>query len=281
MIDKSKLNKKDFIFRKIENQTLERAPGSINGIDFNCRFLKNCTVYLCDYMSTIYVDDCENCTFYLGPVLTSIFMRDCKNCSISVAAGQIRISNSQDIKLFAFCKSDPTLEKVQGIRIGPYNLRYPKVGEHFQTAGFDPTEDRWNQVVDFSKKEVASDFSILDPSDWPGVHLKEFDGIEGDSALPTRLPSAYGGEYDVDIYERQDLETHSGPGGIQNFAIGTDEDFALGQQEISSSITSQPVTEQQTQDIDSYFGFSDNQPELTPYTKDTQQKSENNMFESF
>lgn len=227
-MQKKKLNKKDFRFRKVENETLVKKPGQINGIDFNCRFLKNCTVYLCDVIAAIYVDDCEDCTFYIGPVTSSIFMRDCKNCSLSVAAAQIRISDSNNIKLYSFCQSDPTLEQVDGLEVAPYNFQYPKIGEHFEMAKLNVNNDRWNQVADFTKNEDDSHWKVLTPADWPGMHVKEFDDIEGSTDVPTKLPTAYGGDLDVDIYakhEQEDDEANN-PGGMKSFAIGTDEQQA-------------------------------------------------------
>lgn len=73
-----KLNKADYRFKNLSDQTLEKQPGQINGIDFLLSKLDNCTVYLCDYIAAIYVDDCTNCKIYTGPIKASIFVRDCK-----------------------------------------------------------------------------------------------------------------------------------------------------------------------------------------------------------
>lgn len=227
MEDKKKLNKKDFKFRKIDDQTLVKTPGQIRGIDFKCIWLNRCTVYLCDYIATIYIDDCVDCTFYIGPVVGSIFMRDCKNCTLSVAAAQVRISKCEDIKLFSFCQSDPTLEKVTGLEVAPYNFKYPKVAEHFTSAKLDVSNDRWNQVADFTKTDGETHWKVMDPENWPGMHVKELEGFEDSDELPTLLPAAYGGDLEIDIYAQQEQEVEDeNPGGIQSFAIGTDEQKA-------------------------------------------------------
>lgn len=233
-MEKKKLNKKDFRFRKLENQTLVKAPGKINGIDFNIRFLKNCEVYLCDHIATIYVDDCENCKFYIGPIHQSIFVRDCKNIEVSVAAAQVRISNSSDVVLYSFSQSDPTLENVQNLSVAPYNFGYPGIGEHFKLAGLDVEHDRWNQVADFTKNTDDSNWKVLDPSSWPGIKTKEFESETLPSTLPTLLPKAYGGELDVDIYQKIDRDDNQ-IGGIQEFAIGTNEEDAFKSIQVNQS----------------------------------------------
>jgi hypothetical protein len=48
-----KLNKADYVFKNLNDQILEKKPGQINGIDFKLGKLKNCTVYLCDYIAAV------------------------------------------------------------------------------------------------------------------------------------------------------------------------------------------------------------------------------------
>ena len=46
---KKKLNKADFQFKSIKDQTLIKRPGDINGIDFQIKDLENCVVIILDY----------------------------------------------------------------------------------------------------------------------------------------------------------------------------------------------------------------------------------------
>ena len=52
-MNKKKLNKQDYIFRNQQNQTLQKPPGSINGIDFYIANLENCEVYLFDWLDQV------------------------------------------------------------------------------------------------------------------------------------------------------------------------------------------------------------------------------------
>lgn len=50
---KKKLNKADFMFKSIKDETLVKNPGDINGIDFMIKDLENCTVILLDHTAQI------------------------------------------------------------------------------------------------------------------------------------------------------------------------------------------------------------------------------------
>ena len=55
-MNKKKLNKADYIFKNISNQTLVKLPGQINGIDFYIADLEGCEVYLFDYMAQVSIN---------------------------------------------------------------------------------------------------------------------------------------------------------------------------------------------------------------------------------
>ena len=81
---KKKLNKKDYMYRNIENKTLIKSPSEINNESFCIKNLKNCKIYLCDNISTIYIINCIDCEIYTGPIETSVFMRKSKNCILKI-----------------------------------------------------------------------------------------------------------------------------------------------------------------------------------------------------
>ena len=47
--NKPKLNKADFMFKKLDGETLVKMPGAINGIDFMIKDLEDCKVYILDH----------------------------------------------------------------------------------------------------------------------------------------------------------------------------------------------------------------------------------------
>jgi protein XRP2 len=64
---KKKLDPKDFMLQKLENQTIIRLPGSIQGQQFIIEDCKNCDIFLCDNSAQITVDMCTNCRVFIGP----------------------------------------------------------------------------------------------------------------------------------------------------------------------------------------------------------------------
>ena len=81
-----KLNKKDYIFEDLSDETLRKQWGSINGQSFAVRNLRNCKVRLTDYISSVYLVNCENCEVFTGPISGSIFVRNSKNLVVCTAA---------------------------------------------------------------------------------------------------------------------------------------------------------------------------------------------------
>ena len=53
---------------------------------------------------------------------------------VAVAAQQVRVSDSSDVRLFIYSHTDPTFENVSKCVIGPYNFEYPHIAEHFQAS---------------------------------------------------------------------------------------------------------------------------------------------------
>jgi len=54
-MNKKKLNKQDYIFKNLQNQTLCKLPGQINGIDFYIANLENCSVFLFDWLDQVFI----------------------------------------------------------------------------------------------------------------------------------------------------------------------------------------------------------------------------------
>ena len=99
-------------------------------------------------------------------------MRDCENMTIYAAAEQIRINKSHNIICHVFSQSDPTVEKCTNLVFAPYTLRYPGLSQQFQDAGLDVSEDRWNQVFDFTHNPEAPNWRLMNPDEFTGI--KEF-----------------------------------------------------------------------------------------------------------
>ena len=106
----------------------------------------------------MFIDDCENCTIVTGPIDGSIMIRTCKNCSISTIASQIRFRDCQNIKVFAFCKTDPAVESSYNIFFAPYNAFFPHLKELFTKANFTPSDTNHISSALGTFSEVSSSY---------------------------------------------------------------------------------------------------------------------------
>lgn len=200
----SKLNKKDFIFADHQNEELTKLPGQINGNSFVCRKLTDCIVYLCDYNSTIYIDNCVNSNFYLGPTEASVFMRNCQNCSLTAAAEQIRVSDSTNITVHAFSLTDLALENAHDIKLAPYNFAYNGIHDHFSKLGFDKATNNGFFVHDFTPGK--GNYDVLPPNEFKGKVVKALDDFETEPDCPVEWPIHFGGEVDVDVFATREIK---------------------------------------------------------------------------
>jgi hypothetical protein len=71
-----------------------------------------------------------------GPCDGSIFIRGSKDCTVSTICGQLRFRDSNNIKIYAYCTSDPVVERSTLISFGPFNATFPRLKELFAKANF-------------------------------------------------------------------------------------------------------------------------------------------------
>ena len=65
--DTKKVDLTQYSFENLQEQTVVKAPGSIEGEQFMVRNCINCNIYLLDHINTITIDDCKNCKIFIGP----------------------------------------------------------------------------------------------------------------------------------------------------------------------------------------------------------------------
>ena len=144
-----------YIIEKKENETIYKHNGDISGCDFKIRRNTNCTIYILDYTTGMFIDDCINCKIITGPCSGSIFMRTSKNCSLSTITRQLRFRDCENIKVFTHCPTDPAVESSFNIFFAPYNSFYPHLKEHFIKSGFDENEsNHMGTPYDFTPDKI-------------------------------------------------------------------------------------------------------------------------------
>jgi protein XRP2 len=96
--------------------------------------LDNCIVFLLDHTAQVTVDRCKNTKFYIGPIKASVFFRNCKDCEITVCCSQFRCRDLVNTKVYVYTPNDPIVESSSNLTFAPYNLRYPFLKEHSDSA---------------------------------------------------------------------------------------------------------------------------------------------------
>lgn len=160
------------MFVSKSGEELTKRKGDIDGKNFKIRDLKDCTVYLLDFMTGLFIDDCENCTLYLGPCDGSVFIRTSKNCSISVISKQLRFRDCFDLNIYSFSITDPIIETSNNICFGPYNFAFPSLGELFTKANFSKENENKFNIYDFSPEEGNPHWKFIESDSYKKAQFK-------------------------------------------------------------------------------------------------------------
>jgi len=152
-----------------KDETLIKKVGDLDGSNFKIRNLENCRVDILEWTNGMFIDDCTNCTMVIGPCNGSIFIRNCKNCVISVVCKQLRFRDSDNVKIFAYCPSDPVVEASGDIFFAPFNAFFSHLKELFIKADFQPDSNKYDAVYDFSKDKAP-----LNKTHWEMMKNEDF-----------------------------------------------------------------------------------------------------------
>ena len=279
-----KLNKKDYMFVDKDSEELIKFPGQIDGQSFVCRNLTNCTVYICDFNATIYIDNCSNTSFYMGPTETSVFMRNCQDCQLSAAAEQVRISDSNNIQACIFSLTDTALENAQNVLIAPYNFVYNGVVEHFAQLKIDVNNNNAFFVMDFTPQ--PGNYGVLPAEQFPGNLVKELDGFEGELTNPVPWPVYFGGSVQMDVFAKRDGEDSKvNEDGSMSFKMTVNQDDAQKQMEDNFGFDGSTIKDQTNvgntdnlTDVYDAFGEAPQQTDLRANNDANMVKRKNSPF---
>jgi len=164
-VDKSKLDPKDFIITKKTGEIIVKQEGTINGQQFSLEELKDCDIFLLDYIATINIDYCENCRIYVGPVESSVFIRNCTNCSVILACQQFRCRDCTDCRLALLSTTEPIIETSKDMKFACFDFFYFSLREQLAHAGLRVVNNKWWQVHDFNANPDKPNWSLLPQED--------------------------------------------------------------------------------------------------------------------
>lgn len=152
------------IFEDLRNEGLLSSDGSFTGQDVSFRGLEGCRFVLLDQVGAVHCHGLIGCEIIIGVVSSSILLYDCQKCSVTVAAKQVRLHNSQEMLLHVHALSGPVIEHSKQIWFSPFDLSYPAHATHWSAAGF-PLErsSAWAEVQDFNwhKRQASPNWSIV------------------------------------------------------------------------------------------------------------------------
>ena len=175
---KPKIDRSKYIIENQQDQTIYKHFNEVSGANFKIRKNKNCTIYVLDNSSGMFIDDCENCKIITGPIDGSIMIRTTKNCSISLIARQLRFRDCENIKCFTYCPTDPAVENSFNIYFAPFNAFFPHLKELFVNNNFNKTESNHiNTPYDFTADKVigngAQHFLMLPENEFVIEKIKD------------------------------------------------------------------------------------------------------------
>uniref|UniRef100_A0AC35TQE8 C-CAP/cofactor C-like domain-containing protein n=1 Tax=Rhabditophanes sp. KR3021 TaxID=114890 RepID=A0AC35TQE8_9BILA len=167
--DKPNVDPAAFICTKLENETVLKPPGSVQGQQFLIDSCKNCIILVQDYTASVMIDDCEDCIIVIGPCKGSIFIRDTKRCQLFAICQQLRTRDCNDISAFIFCTTSPIIEDSTRMRFSQLFINYDKLEEQMENAQMSPFTNSWDKVHDYTPTSGKnSNFAIRNGADYSG-----------------------------------------------------------------------------------------------------------------
>ncbi|XP_039250874.1 protein XRP2-like [Styela clava] len=159
---RTQIKVEDFALDGLQDKTVVRLPGSIDGQQFIIQNCTNCKIFLLDYTATVTIDKCIDCQIVLGPIKGSLFFRNCKNCKCLCACQQFRTRDCSRMDIFLFCMTQPIIEASNRMKFGCYQLSHAGLEKQFADAGLEIMNNTWNSIYDFTPNpEEGANWSLI------------------------------------------------------------------------------------------------------------------------
>ena len=156
---------RNFVIQGLNDQTIVRQPGQINGLDFAIESCSTCEIALFDTSAQVFVDDCHSCHIFLGPVAGSVFLRDCKDCVVIVTCQQLRTRDCENVSIVLASTGYPIIETSDRMKFASMEGGlYPDYDNHLTASGLELSPTAWSEVFDFNKVDGELHFQLLQDS---------------------------------------------------------------------------------------------------------------------
>ncbi|OII72072.1 uncharacterized protein cubi_01405 [Cryptosporidium ubiquitum] len=148
----------------VNNQEINYTGDEISR-EFKVDNVCNSKLKFLSCLNQLEISNTEDSTIYFGPVSTSVSVKNCKNCTIVLTCRQIRIHNSNGLKIRLSCCTPPLIENCSNIifdiRIKNSLNFYKMFENHLREIGLHESEF----LIKSNFK--VSDFSWLKIQDSP------------------------------------------------------------------------------------------------------------------
>eukprot|EP01135_Chromosphaera_perkinsii_P006939 Nk52_evm27s628 gene=Nk52_evmTU27s628 len=151
-----KMDPKDYMIADVNNETVYRLPGKINGKNFVIEKVNNSNIFLFDHMDSITVDDCVSCNIFIGPVKGSVFIRDCTDCRLITASQQFRCRDCKNMVVSLHCTTKPIIETSKDISFACFCFNYEGLADQFLKSKLSIFNSEWYNIHDFTPNEDSS-----------------------------------------------------------------------------------------------------------------------------
>lgn len=152
--------------RRDERIVLSRDQ--VQGRDVVVSGLTNCRLEIRASPLTLHLTNISSCTVLTGPVATSIMVDQCVDSSLSLSCQQLRTHNTSNTDIYLHTTAKAIIEDCKGIRVAPYNWKYPDMEEDWNVSKLDKNINNWTQIGDFNWLSVdkpSPNWSILPQQD--------------------------------------------------------------------------------------------------------------------
>ncbi|KAL3527714.1 hypothetical protein ACH5RR_012370 [Cinchona calisaya] len=155
-------------FRAKENEVLVKEFNRDFEIgEFTLSDLKGCEVRLKGCLRAFFVNKLKDCKVFVGPVFGSVLIEEVEGCVFVLASHQIRIHNAKKCDFYLRVRSRPIIEDSNGVRFGPYCLRYDGIEKDLEEANLSEETGNWANVDDFRwlRAVQSPNWSVLPEND--------------------------------------------------------------------------------------------------------------------
>lgn len=153
--------------KRNEAEPLVKAPGSIDGQQFDIADCENSTLVIMDNCEQVQIDMVKNCRIFIGACASSIFIRNCEKCVFYTCCRQLRLREVVDSTFYIYSMAEVHIEYSNTLRFAPFNGGYPEHARHLAVANLNPAHNLWYDIFDHNDpSKTRANWSLLPEAEY-------------------------------------------------------------------------------------------------------------------